>query len=155
MTLSFPTLRSSDLHLLRNESRTPDAPALLHASELRPLESTSWRELGAQVRVLAERLRALGIRPGDRVAAYMPNVPETAIAMLATTAIGGVWTAASPEFGARTVIDRFAQLTPKLLFVVDGYRFSGEGFSRETPVAEIVGGLPSIDRKSTSLNSSH
>src|SRR3546814_6989837 len=70
---------SSDL------SRTPDAPALLHASELRPLESTSWRELGAQVRVLAERLRALGIRPGDRVAAYMPNVPETAIAMLATT----------------------------------------------------------------------
>src|SRR3546814_13942327 len=76
----------------------------------------------------------------------MPNVPETAIAMLATTAIGGVWTAASPEFGARTVIDRFAQLTPKLLFVVDGYRFAGEDFSRETQVAEIVGGLPSIEQ---------
>src|SRR3546814_13676704 len=75
----------------------------------------------------------------------MPNVPETAIAMLATTAIGGVWTAASPEFGARTVIDRFAQLTPKLLFVVDGYRFAGADFSRETQVAEIVRGLPSIE----------
>src|SRR3546814_4854213 len=113
-------------HLLRHESRTPDAPALLHASELRPLESTSWRELGAQVRVLAERLRALGIRPGDRVAAYMPNVPETAIAMLATTAIGGVWTASSPEFGARSRIDRFAEPTPTSPFVVDGYRFAGE-----------------------------
>lgn len=131
-------------HLLRAESRTPDAPALLHASELRPLESTSWRELGRQVRVLAEKLRALGVRPGDRVAAYMPNVPETAIAMLATTAIGAVWTAASPEFGARTVIDRFAQLEPTLLFVVDGYRFAGEDFSREAQVAEIVGGLPSL-----------
>src|SRR3546814_11812121 len=75
----------------------------------------------------------------------MPNVPETAIAMLATTAIGGVWTAASPAFGARTVIDRFAQLTPKLLFVVDGYRFAGDDFSRETQVAEIFGCLPRIE----------
>jgi len=132
-------------HLLRHESRAPDAPALLHASELRPLESTSWRALGAQVRVLAEKLRALGIQPGDRVAAYMPNVPETAIAMLATTAIGAVWTAASPEFGARTVIDRFAQLAPKILFVVDGYRFAGEDFPRDAQIAEIVAGLDTLE----------
>ncbi|MGH8446939.1 MAG: acetoacetate--CoA ligase, partial [Solimonas sp.] len=115
-----------------------------HSSELRAPGELSWRELGGQVRTLAARLRALGIGPGDCVGAYMPNIPETAVAMLATTAIGAIWTAASPEFGARTVIERFAQLSPKLLFVVDGYRFNGEDFPRDAQVAEIVQGLASV-----------
>ncbi|WP_051278154.1 acetoacetate--CoA ligase [Solimonas flava] len=132
-------------HLLRHEDADPDAPALLYASERRAPGQLSRRELGHRVRVLATRLRALGIGPGDRVGAYMPNIPETAIAMLATTAIGAVWTAASPEFGARTVIDRFGQLAPKLLFAVDGYRFGGEDFARGEQVAAIVAGLPSVE----------
>src|SRR3546814_9681521 len=75
-----------------------------------------WRELGAQVRILATQLRALGVLPGDRVVSYMPNVPETAIAMMATTAIGAVWSSAAPEFGVKTVIERFSQIEPKVLF---------------------------------------
>ncbi|NKF21865.1 acetoacetate--CoA ligase [Solimonas marina] len=132
-------------HLLRRESRHPDAPALLHASELRDGGELSWGELGRQVRTLATRLRELGIGPGDCVGAYMPNIPETAVAMLATTAIGATWAAASPEFGSRAVIERFAQIAPKLLFVVDGYRFDGVDFERGEQVAEIVAGLGGVE----------
>jgi len=96
------------------------------------------------VRILATRLRAMGIGPGDHVAAFMPNIPETAIAMLATTAIGAVWSAASPEFGAHAVIDRFRQIRPKLLFAVDGYRFGGRDYPRSDEVSRICAGIDSI-----------
>jgi len=132
-------------HLLRHEAQAPDEIAFRHASELRAPATMSWSELGGQVRVLAEQLRALGIGPGDRVASYMPNVPETAVAMLATVAIGAVWAAASPEFGARAVIDRFAQIRPKLLFAIDGYRFGGEDFARGDEVRQILASLDSIE----------
>ena len=128
-------------HVLRNAPRTP---ALVHSSELRPLEHMSWSELGERTRALAGALRELGIQPGERVVAYMPNIPETAIAMLATTAIGAVWSAAAPEFGARTVIDRFAQIEPSVLFVTDGYRFGGKDFERSAQIAEILAALPSL-----------
>jgi acetoacetyl-CoA synthetase len=131
-------------HVLRNESRAPRTPALVHSSELRPLEHMSWSELGERTRALAGALRELGIQPGERVVAYMPNIPETAIAMLATTAIGAVWSAAAPEFGARTVIDRFAQIEPSVLFVTDGYRFGGKDFERSAQIAEILAALPSL-----------
>ncbi len=103
---------------------------MIHSSELRPLARMTWHELGDAVRILATQLRALGVAPGDRVVAYLPNIPETVVAMLATTAIGAVWASAAPEFGARTVIDRFAQIAPKLIFVADGYRFGGKDFDR-------------------------
>ncbi len=133
-------------HLLRHERvAAPGEAALVHSSELRPLAELSWHELGGAVRILATRLRALGVRPGDRVAAYMPNIPETAIAMIATLAIGAVWSSAAPEFGARTVIDRFAQIEPTVLFAADGYRFAGKDFDRAGEVRAILAALPTVE----------
>jgi acetoacetyl-CoA synthetase len=132
-------------HLLRYEARAaPGETAFHHLSETRPLARMSWQEVGRQVRILATQLRALGIAPGDRVVSYMPNVPETAIAMMATTAIGAVWSSAAPEFGVKTVIERFAQIEPKLLFAADGYRFGGKDFKREPEVRRIASELPSL-----------
>ena len=90
----------------------------------------SWAEVGSAVRRLATKLRAMGIGEGDCVAAYMPNIPEAVIAMLATTAIGATWSSAAPEFGAQTVIDRFGQIAPKLVFAANGYRYGGKDFDR-------------------------
>src|SRR3546814_8236194 len=119
------------------ELRISDWSSDVCSSDLtRPLARMRWRELGAQVRILATQLRALGVLPGDRVVSYMPNVPETAIAMMATTAIGAVWSSAAPEFGVKTVIERFSQIEPKVLFAADGYRFGGQDFGRE---AEEIG----------------
>ena len=132
-------------HMLRHEAAAaPGETALVHGSELRPLARMSWQELGDAVRRVATGLRALGVGPGDRVAAYMPNVAETAIAMLATIAIGAVWSSAAPEFGARTVTDRFAQIEPVLLFVADGYRFGGKDFDRRGEIVAILRALPSV-----------
>jgi acetoacetyl-CoA synthetase len=134
-------------HVLRHEQRAAAGEAaLVHSSELRPLATMSWHELGAAVRVLATQLRTLGVEPGDRVVAYMPNIPETVIAMLAATAIGAVWSSAAPEFGARTVIDRFAQIEPKLFFAADGYRFGGKDFDRADEVRTILAALPTVER---------
>lgn len=133
-------------HVLRHEkSGDPGRPVLRHCSELRELQSLSWGELGRQVRTLATELRNLGIEPGDRVAAYMPNIPETVVAMLATTAIGAVWSTAAPEFGVETVVDRFSQTAPKLMFVTDGYRYGGKDFKRCGHIADIVAAVDSIE----------
>jgi acetoacetyl-CoA synthetase len=132
-------------HVLRYEARAaPGKAAFHHSTETRPLASLSWQELGSQVRRLATRLRALGLGPGDRIVSYMPNVPETAVAMLATTAIGAVWSSAAPEFGANTVVERFGQIGPKLIFVTDGYSFGGKLFDRREQIEAIVARLPSL-----------
>jgi acetoacetyl-CoA synthetase len=131
-------------HVLRHERSAPLAPAFIHSSELRPLAHMSWSELGERTRAAATALRDLGVQPGERVVAYMPNIPETAIAMLATTAIGAVWAAAAPEFGARTVIDRFAQIEPSVIFLADGYRFGGKDFDRRAQIRVILDALPSL-----------
>ena len=102
----------------------------------------SWAEVAGAVRKLATRMRALGLGKGDRVVAYMPNIPETVVAMLATTAIGAVWSSAAPEFGAQTVIDRFGQIEPKLVFAANGYRYAGKDFDRIADLKKIVGALP-------------
>src|SRR5690606_27839250 len=115
-------------HVLRNER--PGAEALLYLNERMPLTELSWEELGAKVRVLATQLRKLGIKPGDRVASYMPNIPETIIALLATASVGAIWASVSPDFGTRGVLDRLTQLAPKLLFAVDGYQYGGKLFNR-------------------------
>ncbi len=132
-------------HLLRHEREAaPGKPVFFHSSETRALASMSWQELGAKVRALATRLRAMGLEPGDRVVSYMPNIPETAIAMLATVAIGAVWSSAAPEFGAQTVIDRFEQIAPKLAFFADGYSFNGRMFDRRPEIAAIAQRLESL-----------
>jgi acetoacetyl-CoA synthetase len=128
--------------LLRD--RDPDAVAVLHASELRELQRMTWGELTAEVARVAGGLRALGVERGDRVVAYMPNIPETLIAFLASASLGAIWSSAAPEFGARSVIDRFAQIEPKVLLAVDGYRHGGKDFDRRAAVGEILGELPSV-----------
>ncbi len=132
-------------HLLRHESVRPQAIALRYASEVRPMTDITWAQLGRSVRTLASRLRELGVRPGDRVVGYLPNSPEAVIAMMASTAIGAIWSATAPEFGAHAVIDRFSQLAPKVCFVVDGYRFGGRDFVRQTELSTFVAALPSIE----------
>jgi acetoacetyl-CoA synthetase len=114
------------------------AVAIVHASELRGLSELSWGELRAQTACMAARLRALGVGPGDRVAAYMPNLPETVAAFLATASLGAVWSSCSPDFGSRSVIDRFAQIEPKVLLAVDGYRYNGRDFDRRETVERIA-----------------
>ena len=125
--------------------RDPNAVAVLHESELRPLSELTWGQLLRQVAEVAEGLRTLGVARGDRVAAYMPNVPETLIAFLACASIGAIWSCAAPEFGARGVVDRFAQIEPKAMFVVDGYRHGGKDFDRTAALATIAAGLPTLE----------
>jgi acetoacetyl-CoA synthetase len=120
--------------------------AILHASELRELDELSWGELRAQVAAIAAGLRGLGVGPGDRVAAYMPNIPEAIVAFLATASIGAVWSSCSPDFGPASVIDRFAQIEPKVLFAVDGYRYGGKDFDRLDTVAALQQAMPSLAR---------
>ena len=129
-------------HALRHER--PGEDALLHLSERRPLAALSWPELARQVRVLATRMRALGIAPGDRVVAYLPNTPEAIVAMLATASIGAVWSSCGPDFGTRGVLDRYSQLAPKLMFCVDGYSYGGKAFDRRADIREIIGQLPTL-----------
>ncbi len=134
-------------HVLRHETTgDPDRPMLHHSSEIRPQAAISWAEVGASVRKLATAMREMGIGPGDRVVAYMPNIPEAVIAMLATTAIGATWSSAAPEFGAQTVIDRFSQIEPKLIFTVDGYRYGGKDYDRSADLTRILDALPTVER---------
>jgi acetoacetyl-CoA synthetase len=119
--------------------------AVLHASELRGLDQLTWDELTAQVARAAGGLRALGVGRGDRIAAYMPNIPETLVAFLAVSSLGAIWSSAAPEFGARSVIDRFAQIEPKVLLAVDGYRHGGKDFDRTAVVQSILAELPSVE----------
>jgi acetoacetyl-CoA synthetase len=120
--------------------------AILHASELRELDELSWGELRAAVAAVAGGLRALGVERGDRVVAYMPNIPETVVAFLASASIGAIWSSCSPDFGPASVIDRFAQIEPKVLFAVDGYRYGGKDFDRRETVAELQAAMPSLER---------
>jgi acetoacetyl-CoA synthetase len=128
----------------RADGRDPNQIAVLHASELRPLGELTWGELSAQVAAVAGGLRALGVERGDRVVAYMPNIPETLVAFLASASVGAIWSSAAPEFGARSVADRFAQIQPKVLLAVDGYRHGGKDFDRRSVVGEIVAELPTV-----------
>ena len=122
-----------------------DDVAIRHASELRPLGEMTRGELREEVARLAAGLRALGVGPGDRVAAYLPNIPEAVAAFLACASIGAVWSSCSPDFGARSVIDRFAQIEPKVLLAVDGYRYGGKDFDRLDVVRELLASLPTVE----------
>jgi acetoacetyl-CoA synthetase len=121
-------------------------PAILHASELRELDQLSWGELRAQVAAVAAGLRGLEVERGDRVVAYLPNVPEAIVAFLATASLGAIWSSCSPDFGPAATIDRFAQIEPKVLFAVDGYRYSGKDFDRRETIAELQAAMPSLAR---------
>ncbi len=113
--------------------------AIRHASELRALDSWTWGDLRRETAQIRAGLVALGVGEGDRVCAYLPNIPETIAAFLATASLGAVWSSAAPEFGARSVIDRFAQIEPTVFVAIDGYRYGGKDFDRAAQVAEIHG----------------
>ncbi|MFH9645278.1 acetoacetate--CoA ligase [Streptomyces albidoflavus] len=131
-------------HALRAAADRPDAPALLHVDETGTVGPTSWAELRRQVGSLAAELRALGVEPGDRVSGYLPNIPQAVVALLASAAVGAVWTSCAPDFGARSVLDRFQQVEPVVLFTVDGYRYGGKEHDRRDTVAELRAALPSL-----------
>ncbi|MGY1822362.1 acetoacetate--CoA ligase [Geodermatophilus sp. SYSU D00079] len=121
-----------------------DSPALIAVAEDREPEETSWAQLRARVGAFAATLRRLGVQRGDRVAGYLPNVPEAVVAFLGTAAVGAVWSSCAPDFGTRAVLDRFAQIEPTVLVAVDGYRFNGREYDRRDVVAELRGALPSV-----------
>jgi len=130
-------------HILRGKDDA--AVAIVHRSEIRPTAEVTWGELREQVERCAAGLRALGVGEGDRVVAYLPNIPETIVAFLATASLGAIWSSAAPEFGPRTVIDRFAQIEPKVLLAVDGYRYGGRDFDRRELVEGLRAELPTLE----------
>jgi acetoacetyl-CoA synthetase len=130
-------------NLLRDKG---DGEAIVFWGENRVRRRLTHKQLHDDVSRMAQALRAMGIVPGDRVAAFMPNVPETVIAALATAAIGAVWTSCSADFGARGVIDRFGQVLPKVLFACDGYYYNGKTYDSHNVVKEISAALPSLER---------
>jgi acetoacetyl-CoA synthetase len=139
-------LQRADGDLRSGRRRDPDAIAVVHCSELRELSELSWGELNERVAAAAGGLRSLGVGRGDRVVAYMPNIAETLIAFLATASLGAIWSSAAPEFGARAVIDRFAQIEPKVFLTVDGYRHGGKDFDRMANAKAILAELPTVEQ---------
>jgi acetoacetyl-CoA synthetase len=123
-----------------------DRTALVCKGEGRQPTRLSYRELVAEVARLAQALRECGVAPGDRVAGFMPNLPETVIAMLAAVSIGAVWSSCSPEFGLQGALDRFGQIAPKVLFAADGYTYQGKQFDSCERVRGLVGTIAAIER---------
>src|SRR5215471_18577279 len=136
------------LNYARNALRTawtdPDRPAIIADSERRPAVSLSYAELAAEVGRVARGLRALGVTKGDRVVALLPNVPEAVIGLLAAASIGAIWSSCSPDFGVRSVVDRFAQIEPAVLLATGGYTYNGKDHARTSVVAEIAAQLPTL-----------
>ncbi len=126
--------------------RRDDAEAIVFRGEDGVRRCLTFAQLHDQVSCLAQALAAAGVVAGDRVAGYLPNLPETVIAMLAATSLGAVWSSCSPDFGANGVLDRFGQIAPKVLFAADGYIYAGKTHDRLEPLAEIVRGLDGLQR---------
>lgn len=120
-------------------------PALIAYNERGERRSYSYALLSAEVGRLSNALRDAGVQPGDRVCGYMPNIPETAIAMLATAAVGGVWSSCSPDFGVGGVVERFAQIEPRLLFTTDGYFYKQRTINLADRIEQICAEVPSIE----------
>jgi acetoacetyl-CoA synthetase len=131
-------------HLLADTSRD-DEVAVVAYSQTRDRVELTFGELRHQVAQARAGLAGLGVGPGDRVAAYLPNIPETLVAFLATASLGAIWSSCAPEFGARSVVDRFGQVGPKVLLVVAGYRFGAKDVDRAAEVTEICRGLPTVE----------
>ncbi|HJO62004.1 MAG TPA: AMP-binding protein, partial [Desulfobacterales bacterium] len=124
---------------------SPDCPALMFQSEIQSLMEISWDELYQNVSSIADSLRNMGVQKGDRVVSYQPNIPQTIIAFLACASIGAVWSSCSPDFGTRSVIDRFNQIGPKVLFAVDGYQYNGKAFDCRPAVAVLQQSLSTLE----------
>jgi acetoacetyl-CoA synthetase len=130
-------------NLLRHRD---DKTALIFKGEGQEPVSLTYKELYALVSRLAQSLKALGVQPGDRVAGFMPNMPHTIAAMLASASLGALWSSCSPDFGVKGVLDRFGQIRPKVIFCADGYRFKGKSHDSLEKVAGIVSQIQSVER---------
>jgi acetoacetyl-CoA synthetase len=124
--------------------RSDDAPAIIARDERGRRREVSWRELNREVARVAEGLRAVGVKAGDRVAGFLPNIPEAVIAALAANAVGAVWSSCSPDFGAQGVLDRFGQIEPTVLFAADGYTYAGKSIDCLGRLRQIVAAIPSL-----------
>jgi acetoacetyl-CoA synthetase len=133
-------------HALRfaKQSGAATKPAIVFQSELVERAEVSWGELNAKVGALAATLKRLGVAKGDRVVAYLPNIPQATVAILATVSQGAIWSCTSPDMGPVSVLDRFKQIEPTVLFAVDGYRYGGKDVDRRETVRELVRQLPSV-----------
>jgi acetoacetyl-CoA synthetase len=131
-------------HVLRMPGLADDDPVVLAYSQTRPSSTLTAAQLRDQVRRVRAGLRRFGVGPGDRVAAYAPNIPETFVLMLATASLGAVFSSCAPEFGTRSVVDRWQQIEPKVLVAVDGYRYGDKAVDRRGELAEIRAALPSL-----------
>jgi acetoacetyl-CoA synthetase len=141
----FPEARLSwAAHALRLEGRHPDQIVLIGLSQSRERVTLTAAELRDAVARARAGLARLGIGPGDRVAAYLPNVPEAVVALLATASLGAIWSSCAPEFGTRGVVDRLSQIEPSVLLTVDGYRYGARDVDRTEEVAAIRAALPSL-----------
>jgi acetoacetyl-CoA synthetase len=139
--------RGATLNFAENLLRWRDErPALVFRDETGARRQLSYAQLAAQVGAITAALREFGVQPGDRVAGYLPNVPEAMVAMLAAASLGAVWSSCSPDFGPGAVLDRFGQIAPKVVFVCDGYHYNGRPQDRRAAVAQILAGLPSAEQ---------
>ncbi|MBT1695764.1 acetoacetate--CoA ligase [Fulvivirgaceae bacterium PWU4] len=129
----------------QHEHQHGRGPAIVFKNEDSPIQEISWQELRQQVAALQHFLRRQGVQAGDRIVAYMPCIPEASVALLASASLGAVWSSCSPDFGVNAVIDRFAQIEPKVLIAVDQYRYGGKVFDKTDVVRELVKAMPSLE----------
>ena len=128
------------------KSYSDDYPAIIFKSEVQGITEVSWADLKSQVAKIATYLKSIGVEPGDRVVSYMPNIPQTIIAFLAVSSIGAVWSSCSPDFGTNSVVDRFKQISPKVMFAVDGYHYGGKSFDRTSEVVRMESEMESLEK---------
>ena len=131
-------------HVFRNENHLH--PAIIFSNETGDYYELSWKELRQKVASFARYLKSIGVGVGDRVTAFLPNVPEATIAFLATNSLGAIWSSTSPDFGVDSVVDRFAQIEPKVFIAVDGYTYNGKPYDKTDVVEEIKSKLPTVEK---------
>ncbi|WP_369639095.1 acetoacetate--CoA ligase [Nocardia sp. JMUB6875] len=139
----FPGARLNYVDQVARRART-DRPAIIAMSEDTPRRDLSWKEMLSRTAVLARSLRELGVGPGDRVAGYLPNIPEAVIAFLATASIGAIWSACGQDYTASAALDRLGQLEPTVLIAADGYRYGGKAHDKIDEIAALRAGLPTL-----------
>lgn len=136
-------------NLLRQARITPDAPAIVAVTEEATGTTTSWAELEEQTANLAAKFRELGVGPGDRVAAVLPNIAETVVALLATASVGAIWSCCAPDFGVKGLVDRFVQIEPTVFIGVDGYAWGGKRVDRSDVIGEVRRALTTVEHSIT------
>uniref|UniRef100_UPI00278C2B5A AMP-binding protein n=1 Tax=Nocardia sp. CC227C TaxID=3044562 RepID=UPI00278C2B5A len=139
----FPEARLNYVDQVLRHART-DRPAILDIAEDAPVRELSWTELLTRTDAFARTLRAHGVRAGDRVVGYLPNIPEAVVAFLATASIGAVWSACGQDYSPQAALDRLGQLEPVVLVTADGYRYGGKEHDRRAEIAAVRAGLPSV-----------